>query len=275
MARTIRDVALGYSILQGPDGVDGFAIDAKTAQPASPRFRGEHGGVGWVFDAAFETLASLGPPADEEHAIDSTIVRAHEHAAGVKGESGEASSRPLARRRPADRGEVHETQGFDALMELRYAQPAKLLGDKGYDSDEIRNDLAKRGIEPVIPPRSNRTTPIEYDREAYGEISSSNAVPPHRDPLRKNCQDARRSRERADSRRACRSRFASGGAIWSWAGSPAIRVTPTMLRPWSPPGGTSSNRPKKFWFCEPRCDELIVGESGGILEKPAAMRIEP
>src|SRR6266516_1898128 len=30
-----------------------------------------------------------------------------------------------------------------------------------------RNDLAERGIEPVIPPRSNRKTPIEYDREAY------------------------------------------------------------------------------------------------------------
>ena len=38
-----------------------------------------------VWDAVFETLASLGPPADEEHAIDSTIVRAHQHAAGVKG----------------------------------------------------------------------------------------------------------------------------------------------------------------------------------------------
>jgi transposase len=38
-----------------------------------------------VWDAAFETLASLGPPADEEHAIDSTVVRAHQHAAGVKG----------------------------------------------------------------------------------------------------------------------------------------------------------------------------------------------
>src|SRR5216110_465315 len=38
-----------------------------------------------VWDAVFETLASLGPPADEEHAIDSTIVRAHQHAAGAKG----------------------------------------------------------------------------------------------------------------------------------------------------------------------------------------------
>ena len=38
-----------------------------------------------VWDAAFEALASLGSPANEEHAIDSTIVRAHQHAAGVKG----------------------------------------------------------------------------------------------------------------------------------------------------------------------------------------------
>ena len=34
-----------------------------------------------VWDAVFEILASLGPHADEEHAIDSTIVRAHQHAA--------------------------------------------------------------------------------------------------------------------------------------------------------------------------------------------------
>ena len=53
MARTIRDVALGYSILQGPDGVDGFAIHAKMAQPASPRFPGQRVRVGWVSDAAF------------------------------------------------------------------------------------------------------------------------------------------------------------------------------------------------------------------------------
>ena len=42
-----------------------------------------------------------------------------------------------------------------------------LLGDKGYDSDEIRDDLTDRSIDPVIPPRSNRKTPINYDREAY------------------------------------------------------------------------------------------------------------
>jgi transposase len=64
-------------------------------------------------------------------------------------------------------GEAHEVKGYDALMRLHDANPSKLLGDKGYDSDDIRRDLIDRGIEPVIPPRSNRKTPIEYDREAY------------------------------------------------------------------------------------------------------------
>ena len=64
-------------------------------------------------------------------------------------------------------GETHEVKGYDALMELHDVHPNKLLGDKGHDSDSIRNDLNVRDIEPVIPPRSNRKTPIEYDREAY------------------------------------------------------------------------------------------------------------
>ena len=53
-------------------------------------------------------------------------------------------------------GEAHEIKGYEALMKLHDTDPDRLLGDKGYDSDEIRDDLAKRGIEPVIPPRSNR-----------------------------------------------------------------------------------------------------------------------
>jgi transposase len=64
-------------------------------------------------------------------------------------------------------GEVHEVNAYDALMELHDVNPKKLLGDKGYDSDAIREDLAERGIEAVIPPRSNRSIQIEYDREVY------------------------------------------------------------------------------------------------------------
>jgi hypothetical protein len=53
-------------------------------------------------------------------------------------------------------GAAHEVKGYDALMRLHEANPSMLLGDKGYDSDDIRRDLIDRGIEPVIPPRSNR-----------------------------------------------------------------------------------------------------------------------
>src|SRR5206468_5387894 len=41
-------------------------------------------------------------------------------------------------------GEAHEVKGYDALMELHDVDPDRLLGDKGYDSDNIRNDLAER-----------------------------------------------------------------------------------------------------------------------------------
>jgi transposase len=64
-------------------------------------------------------------------------------------------------------GEAHEVNGYDALMELYERDPDRMLGDKGYDSDRIRDDLTDRGIEPVIPPRSNRKAMINYDRDAY------------------------------------------------------------------------------------------------------------
>jgi len=53
MARTVRDVALGYSILKGPDGIDGYAIHAREAEPGDGRIAGQPIRVGWVTDAAF------------------------------------------------------------------------------------------------------------------------------------------------------------------------------------------------------------------------------
>jgi len=43
------------------------------------------------------------------------------------------------------------------------------LADKGYDSNAIREDLANRNIKAVIPPRSNRKTPIAWDKALYKE----------------------------------------------------------------------------------------------------------
>lgn len=53
MARTVRDVALGYSIINGADGFDGYSIFANNAQPASFRIPGQKIRVGWVSDTAF------------------------------------------------------------------------------------------------------------------------------------------------------------------------------------------------------------------------------
>ena len=139
-----------------------------------------------VWDAAFETLASSWAPTSRQGTCDQ-----FHHSAGApacsRRKRGNQNQEALGRSRGGfstkihlrtnakgdpltfnvTPGEAHEIKGYDALMELHDINPDKLLGDKGYDSDDIRDDLAERGIEPVIPPRSNRKTPIEYDREAY------------------------------------------------------------------------------------------------------------
>ena len=45
--------------------------------------------------------------------------------------------------------------------------PGALVADKAYDSDAIRDDLTQRGIRAVIPPRSNRTNTICYNKRLY------------------------------------------------------------------------------------------------------------
>ena len=54
-------------------------------------------------------------------------------------------------------------------MALAKAKPRHLLGDKAYDTNPIREDLAERGIRPVIPPRSTRKAQIRWNRRIYKE----------------------------------------------------------------------------------------------------------
>src|SRR6202035_1133013 len=56
MARTVRDVALGYSLLNGSDGIDGYAIHARDAEVGAGRIAGRPIRVGWVSDAAFRPV---------------------------------------------------------------------------------------------------------------------------------------------------------------------------------------------------------------------------
>ena len=46
---------------------------------------------------------------------------------------------------------------------------ARVIADKGYDSDEILAYVRGQGAAAVIPPRSNRKTRREYSRELYRE----------------------------------------------------------------------------------------------------------
>jgi transposase len=39
--------------------------------------------------------------------------------------------------------------------------------DKAYDSHDIREHLIKHAIVPVIPPKSNRIVPLDYDKNLY------------------------------------------------------------------------------------------------------------
>jgi transposase len=66
-------------------------------------------------------------------------------------------------------GEAADCKAYDELIDLPEQKPKALLADKAYDSDAIRADLKQRGIKAVIPPRSNRTTTIRYDKQLYRE----------------------------------------------------------------------------------------------------------
>jgi len=47
------------------------------------------------------------------------------------------------------------------------ARPRRLIADKTYDADALRNWLKARGIKPVIPSNATRNTPYPLDRIVY------------------------------------------------------------------------------------------------------------
>jgi transposase len=63
-------------------------------------------------------------------------------------------------------GQAHDRPVAERL--IRRVKPAKkLLGDKAYDSAELRRWLAHRGTKAVIPSLSNRKNPFSYDKRFY------------------------------------------------------------------------------------------------------------
>jgi transposase len=104
--------------------------------------------------------------------IDGSIVRAHQHSTGAASASGEA----IGKSRGGNTTKIHlavDSYGLPVHFELSggqvhdvaYAEqlvvgaPAAeyTVGDKGYDSEKLREKLRARGSVPVIPRRKNNT----------------------------------------------------------------------------------------------------------------------
>ena len=64
------------------------------------------------------------------------------------------------------RGEAHDCPPAQRLIR-RCKKAKKLLGDKAYDSAELRQWLDERGTKPVIPNRSNRKQLFRFDKKSY------------------------------------------------------------------------------------------------------------
>lgn len=138
-----------------------------------------------VFEAMLESFAEVVERNTSADMIDSTVVRAHHCAVGLKkgdqehealGRSrGGFTTKPHARcdgqGRPLcfvlTRGQAHNVQGFGRLFRMLAERVEALLADKGYDADAIRDSLAKADVEAVILAKSNRRTPIPHDRAKY------------------------------------------------------------------------------------------------------------
>lgn len=63
-------------------------------------------------------------------------------------------------------GNTNDITMAPALVEA--AGPARrLIADRGYDANHLRELLAARGTEAVIPSTTSRRTPLPYDAQAY------------------------------------------------------------------------------------------------------------
>jgi transposase len=120
--------------------------------------------------------------------VDSTVVRAHQHAAGGPGKE---PDRALGRSRGGYSTKIHlaacdERTALGVVLTAGQAGDAPAFGpvlcdvpeetaatavvaDRSYDSDTIRAGLADAGFEVVIPAKRNRVDPPPHDAEVYKE----------------------------------------------------------------------------------------------------------
>ncbi|MBZ9648508.1 IS5 family transposase [Sphingobium sp. 3R8] len=135
-----------------------------------------------IWHRLFEKIAASGP-VPKELSIDSSHVKAHRSAAGSKkGEYEEAIGRSRGGRTckihclADDRGRpvaITLTPGNIADISIAIPlletviPPRRLLADKAYDVDSLRNWLTARNVKAVIPSTATRRTPYPLDRRVY------------------------------------------------------------------------------------------------------------
>ena len=115
--------------------------------------------------------------------IDATIVRAHACSAGY----GDQAEQGLGRSKGGFSTKIHakvdtlgnplrflvtagQNSDFTKASELiKGATDSYIIGDRGYDSDEVRAQVYAQKCIPVIPGKSNRKVAIQYDKHIYKE----------------------------------------------------------------------------------------------------------
>jgi len=115
--------------------------------------------------------------------IDATILRAHACSAGY----GEQAEQGLGRSKGGFSTKIHakvdalgnplkllvtagQCSDFSKAPELIKGETGSyMIGDKGYDSDEVRAQICAQECIPVIPGKSNRKITIQYDKHIYKE----------------------------------------------------------------------------------------------------------
>lgn len=68
---------------------------------------------------------------------------------------------------PGQAGDAPEGRKLLKSLEDCGWDGAKMIMDKAYEGNETRQLVMDLGMEPVVPPKSNRLTSWEYDREMY------------------------------------------------------------------------------------------------------------
>jgi transposase len=114
--------------------------------------------------------------------IDTSIVRVHQHGACIKSNQRQligrsrggltskihavvdASGLPVSV--ALTRGEAHDNRLAGKLLS-RLKSGSMLLADRGYDADWIRRLAMRRGAWANIPPKRNRSSPINFSPYLY------------------------------------------------------------------------------------------------------------